>query len=447
MDMASDSELLEFLYVVPVGVCRFDRDGTIEIANPKIAQLFMPIAGPGSVKSMREFLRIAAPDLIDFLATHDGEPGVVVDSETLKIEPARMAFPAARPMVISLTITALSGAKFMASITDITTEHERELRRINAEERLKAVIDNIVDYAIFSIDLTGRIDTWNRSGQRLFGFEDSVALSRQLDEVIPLRALKRLSLDSVLARSREAGWADIDGEIVRSDGSTFWSDGLVAPVVVEDTVTGYSVILRDATEQHHARLALEKAAFTDPLTGLMNRRAFFSSAHDRLSQGKPAPFAVMMVDIDHFKQVNDRYGHDSGDLVIQEVARQLRVAFRSQDLLCRFGGEEFVVLMPDIGLDRVRVIAEEVRQTIQKAEVFCPGGDRIHITISAGVDVLTPDTIYRPGLLDAVIKIADNRLYEAKNAGRNRIVASSGQTASPDPRPPVQAAEESNVAT
>ena len=128
--------------------------------------------------------------------------------------------------------------------------------------------------------------------------------------------------------------------------------------------------------------------------------------------------ALMILDIDHFKAVNDTHGHDIGDAVLKEFAARLRRNIRGVDLACRFGGEEFVVLMPDTDYGQAQLVAERVRQSIAERPFDVNAGRPLSVTVSAGVtlnesDADTPETL---------IKRADVALYRAKREGRNRVV-------------------------
>ena len=158
----------------------------------------------------------------------------------------------------------------------------------------------------------------------------------------------------------------------------------------------------------------------DPLTGLFNRRFFddyFSSEISRAArfQGR---MSVAMIDVDWFKQFNDRFGHAAGDVALRKVARALQLAVRRSDLVARYGGEEFVVLLretdPGQALDRV----EQIRQAVQ-SEVHQIGDARpVHITVSAGVASWPQDG----STVGDLVAAADRRLFEAKDAGRNRVI-------------------------
>jgi len=156
-------------------------------------------------------------------------------------------------------------------------------------------------------------------------------------------------------------------------------------------------------------------AQTDPLTGLLNRRGLGLVLESFKALGRP--FSVLALDIDHFKRVNDTYGHDVGDLVLQELAAVLRSESRPSDLLCRNGGEEFIVLLPDIPEHAAVAIAERLRQKVEAGAM--PHGDTI--TVSLGVSHWPG--AHRP--FDEVLRQADQALYRAKRSGRNQVVCAS----------------------
>lgn len=158
---------------------------------------------------------------------------------------------------------------------------------------------------------------------------------------------------------------------------------------------------------------LSQEAQSDPLTGLANRRAMNAQLELLTQTGRE--YAVLALDIDHFKSVNDRFGHDAGDEALRQVAAILDQCSRGEDLACRAGGEEFVLLLPDTPLETARTIAERIREMVAAAVIPTVGS----LTISIGAacrsdDGMTPE---------AVLKQADEQLYRAKEGGRNRVVA------------------------
>jgi two-component system, cell cycle response regulator len=172
-----------------------------------------------------------------------------------------------------------------------------------------------------------------------------------------------------------------------------------------------------------------RAAVRDPMTGLFNRRyalpKLAGMAHDAASNRRP--LAVMLVDLDHFKKVNDRYGHPAGDAVLMEAARRLRAALRPEDLIARIGGEEFLIGLPDTGPADARVAADRLCRQINAAPFAIPGLTRpVRITTSIGVVVASPSSQSFLGVSEdqfstTLIGQADQALYEAKDAGRNQF--------------------------
>ncbi len=167
-----------------------------------------------------------------------------------------------------------------------------------------------------------------------------------------------------------------------------------------------------------ARAALEKTAMTDPLTGLFNRRAMdgvLRSEHARARRHGDT-YAVVMADLDRFKRVNDTWGHDVGDEVLVELSRRLVEAVRSEDMVARWGGEEFLLLLQGASAGAAVPVAEKIRVAVAARPFKTSAGD-IAITISLGVAVSDDEPAFEP-----VITRADEALYEAKQTGRNKVV-------------------------
>jgi two-component system, cell cycle response regulator len=171
----------------------------------------------------------------------------------------------------------------------------------------------------------------------------------------------------------------------------------------------------------HASLEL---AVTDPLTKLHNRRYLDNhlSALFEESTLRGLPVSVLLLDIDHFKSINDTYGHDAGDEVLREFANRVRALTRGIDIVARFGGEEVVVLMPDTPLEGAHTVAERIRERIGATPFSIHRGTRtVEITVSIGVAARRAED----GEADALLKRADLALYKAKGDGRDRVVAAA----------------------
>ena len=152
----------------------------------------------------------------------------------------------------------------------------------------------------------------------------------------------------------------------------------------------------------------------DPLTGLFNRRAMDSFISER--RDAPVGSVVAICDIDHFKRVNDTYGHVAGDEVLRQVAACLRDQVRAQDMIFRYGGEEFLIVFSDVDLTRDAALCERLRVALEEHEITIEGSRTIHITASFGVATLSASGDF----LSAIIR-ADAALYRTKDAGRNRV--------------------------
>ena len=166
---------------------------------------------------------------------------------------------------------------------------------------------------------------------------------------------------------------------------------------------------------------LEHQALTDMLTGLPNRRAFLNGSTQAIARARRSgdAVAVGVADVDHFKSINDRYGHATGDQVLKEVASVIRHAARAGDLVARTGGEEFSLLFPCATVEQAVLVAGRIRAAVQDHAVTTPDGEVLRITLSIGVAQLPPDE----GAFEAALARADAALYRAKHGGRNRVEA------------------------
>ena len=163
---------------------------------------------------------------------------------------------------------------------------------------------------------------------------------------------------------------------------------------------------------------LEEAAFVDPLTGLANRRRFDERLADEMRRCRQLhlPLSLAIIDIDHFKSVNDKYGHAVGDRVLQQVGAVISANIRRSDTACRIGGEEFVIIIAGIDTAAAIAGAERLRRAVIDAPLLLDGEGQICITVSTGVATLLPDESRQ-----AFYERADTALYMAKNNGRNLV--------------------------
>ena len=215
---------------------------------------------------------------------------------------------------------------------------------------------------------------------------------------------------------KATGPAEVTFRIFHKNGEVRWIWHQCQAVYSSDgTWMGRRTTNRDVTALKQAEEQLQRLSTTDPLTGAYNRRMFMDLLAKELQRAGRygEPFSLLMFDIDHFKMVNDQYGHDAGDRVLQEVVRLSMETIRQADTLARWGGEEFMVLLPRTDGDMAYTMGERLRKCIAE-HVFA---DADHLTVSVGVTSLGQvDTI------DSLLKRVDEALYTAKKSGRNLVV-------------------------
>ncbi len=222
------------------------------------------------------------------------------------------------------------------------------------------------------------------------------------------------------------------GEIQGTFNLFYTSDALIG----EESRQVAQEAVRLASQAISRALVLEKAlamASSDELTGLMNRRGYYQRFESELERARrnQTPLCVALIDVDHFKHFNDTYGHLSGDLVLKALAELFTQKLRRSDVICRFGGEEFAILLPDTNLKSAVELMERVRQTVESLSITGINGEALKVTISVGVaevNTLPKASLHRSEISDT-LALADEQLYAAKNQGRNRVCyARPGET-------------------
>jgi diguanylate cyclase (GGDEF)-like protein/PAS domain S-box-containing protein len=204
-------------------------------------------------------------------------------------------------------------------------------------------------------------------------------------------------------------------------GKEYWLDMNIVPMKNEfNEVFYFAAVERDVTEQMEREKLLKELSVRDSLTSLLNRRGFFEAAQASLSYGErnDKPTSLAMIDIDHFKTINDTYGHHVGDQVLMAFSNTVRQFFRNSDVVGRLGGEEFGILLTDSNLFFAHEKLEAFRKFIESHPITTDTNETINFTISIGVTECQQNSDYN---LDAMLKQADKYLYQAKDEGRNKI--------------------------
>ena len=209
-----------------------------------------------------------------------------------------------------------------------------------------------------------------------------------------------------------AGWNAVDVALSGMVVTLLFGLGVVFPMLHRTHEE------REELESKAAKLEVE--AFTDPLTGLYNRRYFEQALTEYLAafSRAGAPLGLLTLDIDHFKSVNDNYGHDAGDVVLRELAQLLKGLTREHDIVARTGGEEFAILAPFATIEQVRPFAERLCRMVANMRI-----DVNRVVLRPTVSIGLATTLDGAGDAEALIKMSDERLYKAKQGGRNRVCA------------------------
>ena len=285
------------------------------------------------------------------------------------------------------------------------------------EQRLSAILGAVAD-AVIAIDDRGIIQTCNPATERMFGWSATELIGQSVARLMPepyasahdhyIQAFLETGIPKVIGKNRE-----LVG--LRRDGTSFPIDLTVTQARLERPRL-FIGIVRDITERKAMEEELRRLATTDPLTGAANRRSFMEAlaAETARAQRLGHPLSVVMLDIDHFKKLNDTWGHAAGDSALIQFVKTISARLRETDTLGRLGGEEFAILLPGTTAAQAVAVAEELRQRQEQA-VLMFEGQAIRFTVSAGV--ASTQTTPARDLLTA----ADTALYASKQAGRNRV--------------------------
>ena len=300
-------------------------------------------------------------------------------------------------------------------------------------EFFTSVLDNFYD-GVYFVDANRMITYWNKSAERISGYSREEAVgSRCFDNMlqhIDSRGCQLCHGECPVAATLATGEKhEAEVYLHHRDGHRVPVQVRVAPIHDPDgAVIGAIEIFSDNT----ARMAalqradeLEDMAFSDPLTGLANRRLTEISIRTRLDELKRYdwPFGLLFIDIDRFKEINDRHGHEIGDGVLRVVAASLRAAARSFDLVGRWGGEEFLALIVNIDEERLHAIAERFRMLVASSDI--PNqAELLHVTVSIGGCLAR-----RGDSIEALVSRADALMYASKQAGRDCVTIASADGA------------------
>ena len=288
--------------------------------------------------------------------------------------------------------------------------------QMDGTELLQAILDSPTRHGIIVTDLDGKIRVWNRGAARIFQYTDDEIIGQDARMLFSADDRAHRVPDQEMATARRDGFTADFRWHVRKDGTMFWADGVIYPVRSRAAVPlGYVKILRDATKEKQSSDATSRLALEDSLTGLPNRAEFHNRFVDMAAsaQRHGRPLIMLLLDLDRFKEVNDRLGHAAGDAVLQQAAHRMRAAVRETDFIARHGGDEFVILQPDAESPQEgSAVADKLVRVLSRP--FLINERKVRIGASIGLSVYPQDDTD----LDRLLNKADLALYRAKAGGR-----------------------------
>lgn len=415
----SESLLRQILESLPVGVYVSRADGEVVVANPVARHIWGP-AEQGAGDSARVHRRWSPangsqPDVQQWALSRALSQSETVRNQVIDMQTAdgvrRTILTSAAPIVLD------SGEVFGAVEVseDITAQRDLVETLRASEARYRTLFENSID-AILVLKPDGTIVAANPGACTLLGYTEA-----ELREIgrAGILATESPSLEDLVAERDRTGRATVEIVLVRKDGTRFPADVSASAFADRTGERAVSLIVRDITERKHAEAKIEHLAYHDELTGLPNRASFNETLRRLLAQSQRhgRAFAVMLLDLDGFKRVNDTLGHEVGDQLLKEVASRFRHSLRAGDVVARLGGDEFILLVEEPGsVDSVGVLAQKLLHAI--AQPYRIGAHTLHLTASLGISVYPRDGTDPRTLL----RHSDLAMYRAKETGKNSFV-------------------------
>lgn len=322
--------------------------------------------------------------------------------------------------------------------TSLDNLNKEVAARKKAEEgvsRLAAIVESSDD-AIIGKDLNSIITSWNKGAQRLYGYTEKEAVGKSISIVIPE---ERADEPHTIIEAIKNGQRMEHFETLRQkkDGTKFPVSLTFSPIKdANGVIVGASTIARDITERKELEEKLKTLASYDELTSCLNFRATMELLEKEIlrAQRYQKHFSIVMIDIDDFKKKNDEYGHQAGNDILVAFAAVLKNSVRSIDTIGRYGGEEFIVILPETDAQQALVVLERIRSSLEQAKIISPHLDKtkeIKLKFSAGIAALPQNAKD----LKELIWTADNALLQAKKQGKNRAVLERRKMVRLSPKP------------
>lgn len=319
---------------------------------------------------------------------------------------------------VSAALLTFEGEKaLMVGVRDITEKKEAEEMLRKSEEALRTLLEAAPTPLIVSGLDDGIVRFGNKRAADMFALSADALRGRRAVDFYEDNEERRRFVESL----RKHGHVDDFAARLKTEKGTFFWALLSARTMTLQGERVFTVGFADLTEQKEIEHQLRDLATLDSLTGVYNRRYFFDVAEKAIisAEQKGKPLCVAMFDADHFKKINDKFGHDVGDEALRLLTTICQREIRATDTIARYGGEEFVLLLPDANIATAKAVVERVRRALAEAPVTV-NEQRIPLTVSVGLAERKAEEA-----LDTLLRRADEAVYEAKRAGRNCVVLAS----------------------
>jgi diguanylate cyclase (GGDEF)-like protein/PAS domain S-box-containing protein len=408
----SDEQFRALLEAAPDAMVIVDAGGEIVLVNAQTERLF----GYDREELLGQPVELLVPER--FRGRHASHRhGYGADPHTRSMGEGLELYGRRRdgsefPVEISLSpLETEDGTLVSSAIRDITARRKAE----QDASHYAAVVASSHD-AIIAKDLDGVITSWNYGAERLYGYTPAEARGKSISMLVPPGYDDELQ--DILRRVRSGERVDDETVRARKDGTHVDVSLTISPIRDRSGgVIGASTIARDISSRLRYQEQLRFLAEHDALTGALNRRRFERDVSDQVGRARRygEHAALLVIDIDRFKSINDNYGHRTGDKTLKTIAGALTSRLRETDVVARLGGDEFAVLLPYANEAQAQVVADSLRRMIGACTVDTPGGERLALSVSVGVVVIDERTESD----EAALAAADRAMYREK--GRSSV--------------------------
>ncbi|WP_254849532.1 sensor domain-containing diguanylate cyclase [Thalassotalea sp. PP2-459] len=402
-----------------VGACIFAKDlnGKYLYANDMVLELFDTTLENVVGKDDSHFFDLSISHQLKKNDKKVFNEGVIVEQEETNYVKSRGEFRIYHSVKKPLYDEERNIIGLCGISTDITEQKRLEGLVKKQKDLLNIVLDN-VDAHIYMKDNQRTFKYVNSRVAALFGLPAEEVVGKKETDILPEEVAEHFyQSDKKLFETGER--QTIDETVIDDDGNEHHYLSVKIPYYPEGEAPVLIGFSTEVTELYKLKEQFRKQANTDSLTNLFNRRYFVEHAEREFkrAQRNGKPLTVISIDIDHFKDINDQYGHQAGDEVLITVSKHLLPNLRSEDVLARIGGEEFAIVLPDTNLEQAKHIAERIRQQQDSIRLTGHWQGELNVQVSVGVAIMLNDD----STFDMLFSRADKALYMAKNNGRNQV--------------------------